>query len=78
MTVHFSHIPAGWHIATPLAASSGERILPPTNYDRLVDSPVEIGNFQESDFDEAGGHFRVIVDADSADYDMDEDRRRTA
>ena len=40
------------------------------NYDRLVDSPVEIGNFQESDFDESGGHFRVIVDADPADYDM--------
>ena len=31
---------------------------------------MEIGNFKESDFDEAGGHFRVIVDADPADYDM--------
>jgi predicted metalloprotease with PDZ domain len=30
---------------------------------------VEIGKFQESDFDEAGGHFRVIIDADPADYD---------
>src|SRR5580704_15671888 len=40
------------------------------NYDRLVDSPVEIGKFQESDFDEAGAHFRVIIDAESADYDM--------
>ena len=39
------------------------------NYDRLVDSPVEIGTFQESDFDESGGHFRVIFDADPADYD---------
>ena len=37
---------------------------------RSVDAPVEIGNFQESDFDEAGGHFRVIIDADPADYDM--------
>ena len=26
------------------------------NYDRLVDSPVEIGNFQESDFDEGRRH----------------------
>jgi predicted metalloprotease with PDZ domain len=40
------------------------------SYDRLVDSPVEIGMFQESDFDEAGGHYRVIVDAESGDYDM--------
>ncbi len=68
LKVRFSHIPEGWHIATALAASSGE--FTAANYDRLVDSPVEIGNFQESDFDEAGGHYRVIVDADSADYDM--------
>ncbi len=67
--VRFSHIPQGWHIATPLTSSSGDEYSAP-NYDRLVDSPVEIGNFQESDFDEAGGHFRVIIDADPADYDM--------
>jgi predicted metalloprotease with PDZ domain len=69
LTLRFSNLPEGWHIATPLTpAPSGEFSAP--NYDRLVDSPVEIGNFQESDFDEAGGHFRVIVDADPADYDM--------
>src|SRR4029077_4082963 len=67
--VRFSHIAEGWHIATPLASSSGEEYSAP-NYDRLVDSPIEIGNFQESDFDEVGGHFRVIIDADPADYDM--------
>ena len=70
LTVRFSHIPAGWHIATPLASSAGEEFSA-ANYDRLVDSPVEIGNFQESDFDESGGHFRVIIDADSADYNLE-------
>ena len=35
-----------------------------------MDAPVEIGAFQESDFDEAGAHYRVIVDADPSDYDM--------
>ncbi|MFZ0731958.1 MAG: hypothetical protein WAM79_06510 [Candidatus Sulfotelmatobacter sp.] len=68
LTLHFSHVPADWHIATPLKSSAGE--FSAENYDRLVDSPVEIGTFQESDFDEAGGHFRVIIDADPADYDM--------
>jgi predicted metalloprotease with PDZ domain len=69
MDVRFNQVPDGWQIATPLAqASSGE--FSAANYDRLVDSPVEIGTFQESDFDESGGHFRVIVDADPADYDM--------
>jgi len=68
--VRFTHIPAGWGIATPLPSGPGGDFTA-ENYDRLVDSPVEAGNFQESDFDEAGGHFRVIVDADSADYNMD-------
>jgi predicted metalloprotease with PDZ domain len=67
--VRFSHIPAGWRVATPLASSAVEEWDAP-NYDRLVDSPVEIGSFQESSFDESGGHFRVVVDADPADYDM--------
>lgn len=59
-------VPNGWHIATPLQGPAFEA----ANYDRLVDSPVEIGDFKEADFEEAGGHFRVIVDADPADYDM--------
>lgn len=69
MTVRFNNVPAAWHIATPLKpdgdAYSAE------NYDRLVDSPVEISAFHEADFDESGGHFRVIIDADPADYDSD-------
>ncbi len=67
--VNFSRVPAGWRIATPLT-SLPENGFSAENYDRLVDSPFELGTFQESDFDESGGHFRVIVDADPADYDM--------
>jgi predicted metalloprotease with PDZ domain len=67
--VHFSHIPAGWKIATPLP-SLPDGGFSAENYDRLVDSPFELGTFQESDFDQSGGHFRVIVDANPADYDM--------
>jgi predicted metalloprotease with PDZ domain len=68
LRLHFENIPQGWHVATPLAESEGN--FSAENYDRIVDSPVEIGNFQESGFDEAGGHFRVIIDADPSDYDM--------
>jgi len=69
MQVRFVDIPSGWRIATELASSpAGD--FSAENYDRLVDSPVEIGAFQESDFDEAGGHYRVVVDADPADYDL--------
>jgi len=67
LTLHFAQLPNGWRIATAIQASALN--FHADNYDRLVDSPVEIGTFQESDFDESGGHFRVIFDADPADYD---------
>ena len=69
MIVRFSQLPQEWRIATPLPLAS-ENAFTTDNYDRLVDSPVEIGKYQEADFDESGAHYRVIVDADSADYDM--------
>src|SRR5258708_37276234 len=69
MSVSFSHVPADWQVATPLARLPGGRFSA-DSYDRLVDSPVEIGSFHESDFDEGGGHYRVIGDAEGGDYDM--------
>jgi predicted metalloprotease with PDZ domain len=68
--LHFSHVPSAWHIATPLKSSDDAYIA--ENYDRLVDSPVEIGAFRETDFEESGAHFRVVIDADPADYNADQ------
>jgi predicted metalloprotease with PDZ domain len=70
MIVRFSQIPKEWHIATSLGPESEGRFSA-ENYDRLVDSPVEIGTFRESDFDEGGGHYRVVIDAEAGDYDME-------
>ncbi len=70
MVVRFSRVPQGWRVATPLA-SMPEGRFGAENYDRLADSPVEIGDFRESDFDEGGAHYRVIVDAEPGDYDME-------
>ena len=78
MSVRLSQIPEGWRIATPLSplavdgvnAAKAEEFTA-ENYDRLVDSPVEIGPFQESDFDEGGARYRVVVDAAPSDYDME-------
>ena len=70
MAVRFNQVPEGWHIATPLTFSR-DGIYSADNYDRLVDSPVEIGTFKESDFDEGGAHYRVVVDAEPGDYDME-------
>jgi predicted metalloprotease with PDZ domain len=66
--VRFTEIPSGWNVATTLTQSSDGYDAP--NYDRLVDAPVEIGTFREQDFDEGGGRYRVVVDADPSDYDM--------
>jgi predicted metalloprotease with PDZ domain len=70
VTVRFNSLPDAWHIATPLTDLTDGRFSA-DSYDRLVDSPVEIGEFHEADFDEGGGHYRVIVDAESGDYDME-------
>ena len=70
MAVRFSNVPDEWHVATPLTPMP-EGGFGAESYDRLVDSPVEIGMFKESDFDEGGGYYRVIVDAESGDYDME-------
>lgn len=67
--VRIDRLQPDWHIATPLPLETG--FYRAENYDRLVDSPFEISNFQESDFTEAGGHYRIIFDADPADYDSD-------
>jgi predicted metalloprotease with PDZ domain len=67
--VSFVDLPAGWKIATALSGTGNVFIA--NNYDELVDSPVEIGAFQEAGFDQGGAHYRVAVDADPSDYNMD-------
>lgn len=69
MEVRFSNVPAEWTIATPLKPERDGFFA--ENYDRLVDSPIEISAFREFDVDASGAHFRVIIDADPSDYDSD-------
>ncbi len=69
LTLRFSHVPPPWHIATPLRANEDTYIA--ETYDQAADSPVEIGDFKESDFEEGGAHYRVIVDAAPGDYDLE-------
>jgi predicted metalloprotease with PDZ domain len=75
MTVEFTNIPIGWHVATPLRSFPDNRLggnqFLAGSYDRLVDSPVEIGTFHESAFDEGGAHYRAVFDADTSDYKAD-------
>jgi len=83
--VRFANVPDGWHEACALQqeglhpdvrndASGSDAVdkdeLAAANYDNLVDSPVELGTFQEASFIENGGHYRLVVDAPAAAYNM--------
>src|SRR5260370_27547164 len=59
--IEFRNLPASWKTATPLAQAHG--IFTAQNYDQLVDSPLELGAFEENDFKPACGRYRVRVDA---------------
>ncbi len=67
--VTFQNVPANWRIATSLTSSSAMSFTAP-DYDHLVDGPVEIGGFRDAVFDQGGARYRVVIDADPADYDI--------
>jgi len=60
--VQFDDVPEGWRVAVELSAGAAPNSFVATSYDKLVDAPTEAGKFAEFGFDEAGAHFRVIVD----------------
>jgi predicted metalloprotease with PDZ domain len=60
--VQFDDVPLGWRIAVELAAGAAPNSFVAANYNKLVDAPTEAGKFAEFGFDQAGAHFRVIVD----------------
>lgn len=62
--VEFQKVPPGLKIATALEKRSDAYVA--ANYDRLVDSPVEIGDFAEQDFDGACGRYRVVLDREAS------------
>jgi predicted metalloprotease with PDZ domain len=78
ITVRMEQVPARWKLATALASDSlpsgpgvpAGFIMGAANYDRLVDSPCELGEFTESDFAQDRAKYRVVVDADPADYNL--------
>ena len=60
--VQFDDVPDGWRIAAELPGGAPPNSFTAASYDKLADAPAEAGKFAEFAFDEAGAHFRVIVD----------------
>ena len=70
--VAFEDVPEGWRIAVELdsvAASAAHHAggYAASNYDALVDAPVEIGHFDEFHMDAGGRPIRVVIHGDSGD-----------
>jgi predicted metalloprotease with PDZ domain len=76
MSIRFLDVPPDWamrdlHILGFAAAGKVDQAVGiADDYDELVDSPVELGTFQQSAFQQDGATYHVVVDAVPADYDM--------
>jgi len=73
VTVNFRDVPPTWTIVTPLTpsgVSASTTTFSAKNYDRLVDSPVEIANFSQTFLREGGATYRIVVHADPADFSL--------
>ncbi|MGA8983320.1 MAG: PDZ domain-containing protein [Candidatus Acidiferrales bacterium] len=62
ITVQFDDVPDNWRAVAELTQASAPNSFTAASYDKLADAPAEIGKFEEFAFDEAGAHFRVVVD----------------
>ena len=78
VSVHLLDVPPTWalrdlHIFGYAAPGKVEQATGMArDYDELVDSPVEMGTFQQSAFQQDGATYHVVVDGNPADYDTAE------
>jgi predicted metalloprotease with PDZ domain len=76
MSIHFLDVPTTWelrdvHVFGSAAPGKVEQTVGvAANYDELVDSPAEVGTFQQSSFQQDGATYHVVVHGNPADYDM--------
>jgi predicted metalloprotease with PDZ domain len=61
-------LPKGWKLVTMLDDGPTPGEYQAQDYDRLVDSPVEAGNFQQYDYTQKGADYRIVVDGDQQLY----------
>ena len=61
--VKFTDVAPDWRSIAELPAGREPHSFKASSYDALVDAPVEIGKFEEFEFDNGGAHFRVVVDS---------------
>ena len=76
MSIRLLDVPPAWglrdvHILGGAAPGKVDQTVGlAKNYDELVDSPAEVGVFQQSSFQQDGATYHVVVHGNPADYDM--------
>ncbi len=76
MSIRFLDVPTLWelrdlHVFGSAAPGKVEQTIGvAANYEELVDSPAEVGVFQQSSFQQDGATYHVVVHGNPADYDM--------
>ena len=69
--VRFDNVPPGWRVAVELPmATEADRAATAyaaANYNALVDAPVEIGRFEELQFQAGGRRIRAVLHGDAVD-----------
>jgi predicted metalloprotease with PDZ domain len=76
MSIQVLDAPSNWalrdtHILGEAAAGKVDQAIGVAReYDELVDSPVEVGVFQQSEFQQDGAIYHIVVHADPKDYDL--------
>ena len=75
MSIRLLDVPAGWglrdlHVIGGAAPGKvQEAVGVAADYDTLVDSPAEVGVFQQFDFQQDGATYHIVVHANPEDYD---------
>ncbi|MDZ7261922.1 MAG: hypothetical protein ONB05_07450, partial [candidate division KSB1 bacterium] len=65
VTVRFN-LPKNWKVATGLRSTSYLFEYTAKNYDTLIDSPVEMGDFVDYYFNHQGRNFTITIDGDTS------------
>ena len=73
LRVQLVDLPDGWTLRDASEFCHGAKcgtLTEATRYSVLADTPLEIGRFAETSFQQAGATYHIAVHADASDYDM--------
>jgi predicted metalloprotease with PDZ domain len=68
-TLRFRNKPAEWKTAIALETAGEDEWTAPS-YDRLIDTPVLLANFEETEFEHRGSRIRIVADGKAGSFDI--------